>query len=116
MRTPCDNCPFRSDRPFRALRKKRAIDIHESLFRDGDFPCHKTVDYSGNESNVTRDSHRCLGAAAYLEQTRRGGAAANVMFRMAVMCKEFTTSDIDGIVNSGVVCSSKQAFIKNACG
>jgi hypothetical protein len=52
---------------------------------DGDFPCHKTVDYSDGEGGqITENSKRCTGAAIFLENVRPGGLRSNVQFRLAV--------------------------------
>lgn len=84
---PCDNCPFRSDRPFRGLHRERAIDIAEALHRDASFHCHKTVDYShDSDGRVSSSSRLCIGAATFLEHTRPGGMVANLAFRLGVRC------------------------------
>jgi hypothetical protein len=47
-----NNCPFRSDRPFQGLHPERASEIATALLHDGDFPCHKTVDYAGDDERA----------------------------------------------------------------
>jgi hypothetical protein len=62
VKTPCDDCPFRTDRPPHGLRPERAAGIAADLMANGDFPCHKTVDYSGDSDGiVTSQSTRCVG-------------------------------------------------------
>lgn len=50
---PCNNCPFRSDKPF-PLHPQRALDI---MSGDHTFACHKTVDYD----QPTDEEGRCDG-------------------------------------------------------
>jgi hypothetical protein len=69
--TPCDNCPFRSDKPF-PLAPGRVLEIEQSLVR-GDFPCHKTTveteDEQGfSEREATDKSQHCAGALILLEK------------------------------------------------
>ena len=78
---PCNNCPFRTDKPFKTLRVSRCEDIHGALMGDQSFECHKTT--KGGTS--TRDSKQCIGAAIYLEKTRPGGMMANLSFRMSAL-------------------------------
>ena len=77
-RSPCENCPFRSDIDFRlTLGKVRSI--LEALAGDDDFPCHKTTTVSGGRRGHDR---ACIGAAIFLEHVRPGGLRANLAFRM----------------------------------
>jgi hypothetical protein len=94
MKTPCDACPFLNENKDILTHNKRQ-EISDSIHHDGDFPCHKTVDYTGEEGVVRRDSKRCTGAAIYLEHTAKGGLRANTMFRLALMTKEFSRGDLD---------------------
>jgi hypothetical protein len=88
MKTPCDNCPFRTD--VRAyIRPERAEEIWETLEHGALFPCHKTVDYDdpndeGGEGRVTGDSQFCAGALILMEKEweDQGGAMANQMVRI----------------------------------
>lgn len=65
---PCDNCPFRSDRPFH-LGRGRVREIRAGLVR-GDFPCHKTTvaTADGDEMRATEKSLHCAGALILLEK------------------------------------------------
>lgn len=67
-KTPCKNCPFRSDKePF--ITGERAEEIVESLESGQSFPCHKTINYSGGEDgSVTERSQFCAGALIMLEK------------------------------------------------
>ena len=75
MKGPCDNCPFRKDRPF-ALRHDRAQDIAEGLLKRGEsFHCHKTIDYGHDceeldDRPFKYDEQFCGGALVVL--TRMG--------------------------------------------
>jgi hypothetical protein len=114
VKTPCNNCPFRSDRPFRGLHPERANKIATALLHDGDFPCHKTVDYSGDDGGqATPDSKRCVGAAIFLEQVAVGGMLANVQFRMAAMFGELRPNELSRAVP---VYDSIEAFVAGASG
>jgi len=115
MKKPCDNCPFRADRPFRGLSPGRAREIAKSLMGDGDFPCHKTVDYSGGdgEGRTVESSTRCVGAAIFLENVRPGGMLANVQFRLAAMFGRLRPEELSAEIP---VYQSISDFIKGASG
>lgn len=66
-KTPCDNCPFRSDKPFE-LRPGRVREIERSLVR-GEFPCHKTTTHDEDgDLHATDKSQHCAGALILLEK------------------------------------------------
>jgi hypothetical protein len=94
MKTPCDACPFLNENKD-ILTHSRRQGISNSIHRNGDFPCHKTVDYTGQEGVIRTDSKRCTGAAIYLEHTAKGGLRDNMMFRLALRRKEFSMGDLD---------------------
>jgi hypothetical protein len=53
LKTPCKNCPFRSDETaIRFACRERAEEIEESAYRNG-FPCHLSADSIEDED--TRD-------------------------------------------------------------
>lgn len=62
---PCADCPFRSDKPFRGLR--RAPEIAESIEAGQEFYCHKTLDYTDGEPEVVNRTRACAGAAIVVE-------------------------------------------------
>jgi hypothetical protein len=94
MKTPCKNCPFLTSFPA-YLRPGRAKQISDSLLNDGFFPCHKTVDYSGDSSGkLTEDSKACMGAVLFLENAVDGGCRSNMMFRLAMRRGDFTEGDL----------------------
>ena len=70
LRTPCDNCPFRSDITF-FLDPRRVTEILDALLLDGKtFSCHKTVHYDddGEPSMPHGDEQHCAGALIMLER------------------------------------------------
>lgn len=66
MKSPCDNCPFRREGGIK-LRPARIREIAGMMLESqgGTFPCHKTVDYEGDEPRVSRDAQHCAGAVAF---------------------------------------------------
>lgn len=76
MTMPCDTCPFRREGGVR-LHPGRARDIAGMMLdsRGGEFPCHKTVDYSdgGDEPEETENTKHCAGALIFSEVNRTGG-------------------------------------------
>jgi hypothetical protein len=88
MRTPCDNCPFRSDKIFH-LHPERVDEIEEGLDR-GTFPCHKTVDYSSldedgaSECRNTEKEVHCAGALILLEKLERPSQMMRIAERLGM--------------------------------
>jgi hypothetical protein len=84
LRKPCANCPFRTDiDPY--LNDERAREIVDSLVR-GEFPCHKTLDYShddedGEARNTQKTAH-CAGALIMLEHDEQPGQMMRIMERI----------------------------------
>ncbi len=69
LKTPCKNCPFRSDETrIRFSCRERAEEIEESAYRNG-FPCHlsahdTTEDNPDDENGgyvATENSQHCIG-------------------------------------------------------
>ena len=75
MKTPCANCPFRSDRRF-YLPADRVLSIGAALANDGSFTCHK------DQSCKTP----CIGAVSVLD--RESDALGNCWVRIGIMCDE----------------------------
>jgi hypothetical protein len=75
LRTPCPDCPFRTDR--RAyLRPGRAEQIGRDLAFYGEaFPCHKTLDYDREDEDgqpeMTDKTAQCAGAMILLTKIGR---------------------------------------------
>lgn len=70
LKTPCKNCPFRSDDTrITFATRGRAEEIAESAYRNG-FPCHLSADhieedeYLGTEGGYVfgKDTQHCAGA------------------------------------------------------
>ena len=115
MKRPCENCPFRSDKPFRGLTKSRAKGIALSLRNDCLFPCHKTVDYNNTpDGRITDKSKACIGSAIFMENTasESGGCFANVQYRLRAMSGEFGYDDLES--NDVPVYTSLSEFVKGA--
>lgn len=98
--SPCDNCPFRSDRPFH-LGKGRVREIERGLER-GDFPCHKTtVDGDDDEEGCstrrsTDKSLHCAGALILLEKLEQPSQMMRICERIGLYDR--TKLDMDAPV------------------
>lgn len=77
-RSPCENCPFRSDIDF-WLDAQKVRSILCALQGDGDFPCHQMTAASDQPPG---QDQACIGAAIFLEHVRLGGVRANLAFRL----------------------------------
>ena len=67
LKTPCKNCPFRSDATaIRFSCAERAEEIEDQAYRNG-FPCHLSAEYReddyGEEDgyHATDESQHCIG-------------------------------------------------------
>lgn len=67
LKTPCKNCPFRTDKTgIRFSCLERAEEIEESAYRNG-FPCHLSAHDTSDEDEenggyeATEDSQHCIG-------------------------------------------------------
>lgn len=73
LKAPCKNCPFRSDKAFPPLGKKRIEGIINDIRdKDGFFPCHKTTktDYDDEGEGIkVSGGVWCAGALAMLRET-----------------------------------------------
>ena len=67
LRTPCKNCPFRTDETaIRFACRERAEEIEESAYRNG-FPCHLSAKYTGDDDEdggfeFGENTQHCAGA------------------------------------------------------
>jgi hypothetical protein len=94
MKSPCANCPFLKKSKY-ALNKAKIEEILYGITHDRAFYCHQTVDYSQDfRGVVTEQSKVCFGATLFLENTVSGGCRSNVMFRIAIIQKEFGLGDL----------------------
>lgn len=66
LKTPCKNCPFRSDdTAIRFASRDRAEEIEESAYRNG-FPCHLSADVFEDEEEgdgyvFGENTQHCVG-------------------------------------------------------
>lgn len=78
LRTPCKNCPFRTDATaIRFACRERAEEIEESAYRNG-FPCHLSADYTGDDDEdggfvFGENSQHCVGATLLYLMDGSGG-------------------------------------------
>ena len=85
LKTPCSQCPFRSDKPF-PLKYMRAKEIVSSLRGGGEFSCHKTTEETGSGNLAF-----CAGAAILLEKTE----GPNQMMRISERLGIYDPSKLD---------------------
>lgn len=86
LKSPCADCPFRSDRPFH-LTPERADEIADHLrSNDSDFHCHKTVDYSSDdgEGRVASKTRVCAGALITMEKENVSTQAMRIAERLGL--------------------------------
>lgn len=108
LKKPCENCPFRNDRPG-FLNKARAREIVESITdQDGTFSCHKHNKFADDDSEdaiETKDSQHCAGALIFLEKLGR----PNQMMRI---CERLKMYDRHKLQMDSPVYNSPREFIK----
>ena len=67
LKTPCKNCPFRTDDTAIRFRcRERAQEIEESAYRNG-FPCHLSAEFTGDDDEdggyeFGDNTQHCAGA------------------------------------------------------
>lgn len=83
LRKPCDNCPFRSDKPFYGLGPERVREIAEC---DGTFPCHKTTDLDteDGEARVLPTSSHCAGFLIFRERLEQPSQMMRIAERLGL--------------------------------
>lgn len=94
LRTPCKNCPFRTDETaIRFACRERAVEIEESAYRNG-FPCHLSADFDEDEDDggyvFGDNTQHCAGATIMYLQ---GGASGNVPFEWLPERKQDAITD-----------------------
>ena len=93
LKKPCENCPFRSDKLF-PLHPER---IEEIAYGNGEFACHKTVDYSGDGGGVVKEkSEHCAGLLIMLEHMGQPHQLMRISERLGLYSRH--TLDIDSPV------------------
>lgn len=86
LRAPCTSCPFRTDLPV-SLRPGRAREIHRSIASGQQFPCHKTVDYSG-ETPSDLHATACAGALIISEREGHSSQMTRIAERLGMYDRE----------------------------
>lgn len=77
LRTPCKNCPFRSDETrIKFFCRERAEEIAESAYRHG-FPCHKSGELVEDEDTWDGES----GGYVFGENTQHCAGAILMFLR-----------------------------------
>lgn len=81
LKTPCKNCPFRTDETaIRFAVRERAEEIEESAYRNG-FPCHLSAELDEDDEDGGYEfgdkTQHCAGATIMYLQ---GGAGGNIAF------------------------------------
>jgi hypothetical protein len=101
MKKPCDNCPFRkSEKAVRFRTKRRALEVANG---DGVFPCHKTVDYSGDDNGQAKEnSQACVGFLVYQCNHGSPGQMVRIAGRPGMIRSEVVDdpANIDAVVRS----------------
>jgi hypothetical protein len=77
--TVCDNCPFRSDKPFYLARGR----IEEIFASDSHFNCHKTIDYSTDPPS-DRNALVCAGYLILCEKRGEYDQMTRIMGRLGM--------------------------------
>lgn len=85
-KTPCSNCPFRNRDGAVRLTPERAEEI---TTQQGEFPCHKTVDYDEDDNGEpiarTRQSSVCAGSIIYQLKTNQMNQCLRIAERLGVV-------------------------------
>jgi hypothetical protein len=101
LRGPCEDCPFRKDKPF-YLGGRRAREIADSIVKDDTgFTCHKTVIYDydedGNDAfDVMTNGRACGGVMVMLEKMQMPSQEMRVAHRLGMF--DHTKLDMDAPV------------------
>lgn len=77
LKTPCLNCPFRTDETrIRFSCRERAEEIEESAYRNG-FPCHLSAHVDDDDEDAgfeaTENSQHCVGYSIMQLKENGGG-------------------------------------------
>lgn len=83
MKTPCPECPFRSDvKPY--LRVERVEEIIEAITdHQQTFACHKTTKFDDYGEHLSSASEQhCAGALIFLERIKRPNQMMRIMERL----------------------------------
>lgn len=85
LKSPCADCPFRSDAKFH-LDPARAQEIMDESYEDSNFYCHKTVDYSDDEGagEIVGKSRVCAGYLVTMEKEGRANQPTRIAERLGL--------------------------------
>lgn len=112
IKRPCANCPWRKDSVKGWLGKERAEELARSVvFGDSPFWCHKTTQFTADESDEGEEYSMkggeafCAGALILEKKVNRGG---NFAIRLGFMYYDFDYSKLSG---EDLVFDSTEDFI-----
>lgn len=85
LKSPCANCPFRSDIKF-PLEYERVQDIKDSSYEDANFHCHKTVVYDDldGQGSVGSKTRVCAGFLITMEKEGRANQPTRIAERIGL--------------------------------
>ena len=84
LKSPCKDCPFRSD-VARYLSPERAQEIMRESYEDSNFYCHKTVDYSDDsDGRIAEKSRVCAGFLVTMEKEGRANQPTRIAERIGL--------------------------------
>lgn len=92
MKKPCDNCPFRSDKPF-PLAEGRV----EEILGGGSFPCHKTTTEGGTDG---KNQKACAGLMILLEKEGQPNQMMRISERLGFY--DHTKLDMDAPIYDNI--------------
>lgn len=94
------------------LTRARKREIAAALRNGGEFPCHKTLDYSdGVNGRRTKATAFCAGAILTMENGGGAGAYANQMVRIYTRVGGLDLAELDG---HALVFGSLADFVRGA--
>jgi len=95
LKKPCEQCPFRSDKPF-PLDHDRVMEITNGLlYENTPFSCHKTTTSIGRTNNHKEAQH-CGGALIFMEKNDNAHQMMRIMERLGMYDR--TKLDMDSPV------------------
>jgi hypothetical protein len=87
LKTPCADCPFRSDAAFYLPADRRAEIADSLLTKDAPFQCHKTINYDAwaEAGHFVPDDRNEMCAGAMIMLHRENKLTGNLAMRLAIM-------------------------------
>jgi hypothetical protein len=102
LTTPCSNCPFRKVGAI-SLMPGRLVDIVKDLLTDdlSTFHCHKTLDWSGEDSayKITGSESVCAGSMIYLEKIRQPNVVMRIGYALGKLDQAVLKDQADIIID-----------------